>query len=75
MKLKAGDKIRIRRDISSNKSYPGVGINIDMFQYRGRVATIKKVVDNKYYDIDINVWAWSDDMVDLITKGDSYKIF
>ena len=68
MKYKAGDKVRIRKDLVAGKYYGGTQTNEngEMNKYFGRVAKITEVrVGNYRIDIDGENWFWSDKMLEL----------
>lgn len=59
-----GDKVKIRKDLEDGKVY-GVDSFVDnMEEYKGRVATIKRVKDNGSYiiDLDCGAWFWTPEM-------------
>lgn len=76
MKFKVGDKVRIKKDLDSNKMYR-VLIVSKMEEYKGKVAEIVAVRGKTGYalDIDKGYWKWSDDTFELVeskkfTKSD-----
>lgn len=76
MKFKVGDKVRIKKDLDSNKMYR-VLIVSEMEEYKGKVAEIVAVRGTTGYalDIDKGYWKWSDDTFELVeskkfTKSD-----
>lgn len=76
MKFKVGDKVRIKKDLDSNKMYR-VLIVSEMEEYKGKVAEIVAVRGKTGYalDIDKGYWKWSDDTFELVeskkfTKSD-----
>lgn len=76
MKFKVGDKVRIKKDLDSNKMYR-VAIVSKMEEYKGKVAEIVAVRGKTGYalDIDKGYWKWSDDTFELVeskkfTKSD-----
>lgn len=76
MEFKVGDKVRIKKDLDSNKMYR-VLIVSEMEEYKGKVAEIVAVRGKTGYalDIDKGYWRWSDDTFELVeskkfTKSD-----
>lgn len=76
MEFKVGDKVRIKKDLDSNKMYR-VLIVSEMEEYKGKVAEIVAVRGKTGYalDIDKGYWKWSDDTFELVeskkfTKSD-----
>lgn len=76
MNFKVGDKVRIKKDLDSNKMYR-VLIVSEMEEYKGKVAEIVAVRGKTGYalDIDKGYWKWSDDTFELVeskkfTKSD-----
>lgn len=69
MEFKVGDKVKIRYDLSEDEEYHGIGVDLGMLEYRGKIATIK-VVHNDYYDIDIDNddFGWTDEMFEGFGK-------
>ena len=74
MKYKIGDKVKIRKDLKGGCYYNGLYFADEMEIYKGKIATITEIENDKAYRIDFNkeeryrigldegVWCWSDDM-------------
>lgn len=74
MNLKVGDKVRIREDLklreyrSSDSTYEAIVVH-KMMEYKGKIATIKRI----HYagigiDLDNGKWCWADTMFEEIEK-------
>ena len=64
MKFKIGMKVKIRTDLSENKSYPP-GINPDMIELAGKFAKIIELHEEScILDIDNGEYLWSEDMIE-----------
>ena len=59
-----GDRVMIRPDLSRDVDNWPFGINSDMLQYAGKVATINDKWGGNHYAINLDdgCWQWSDDM-------------
>lgn len=65
MKHKAGDKVRIRKDLKADVQYGSKGFTNSMCKYRGKETTITKVLSNFYtLKVDDGMWAWSEEMLE-----------
>ena len=65
MKYKAGDKVRVREDLSKEEYYDGCYVNSEMGEFAGRVVTISRAPEltNRYgIKEDHMRWCWTDDM-------------
>ena len=63
MKYKAGQKVRVRRELKAGFDYGGVYFNTAMALLRGEVATIKGDVNNgDFYRLNEIPWTWSGEM-------------
>lgn len=65
MKFKVGDRVKIREDLMTGKTYGKESFVDFMEKYRGKMVTIKAVFAH-YYEIeeDIENWSWTDEMFD-----------
>lgn len=73
MRYKVGDKVKVRKDLVVGNFYKMNDTN-DMHLYhsyldmeKGRVLTIKEVLDNKY-KVEENIWYWADEMFELLEE-------
>lgn len=65
MRYKAGDKVRVREDLSREKCYGGCYVDFVMEQFAGKIVTISLVnerVDRYEIEEDIIKWDWTDEM-------------
>ena len=63
-KYQVGDTVLIRDDLTDGRHYPSlrssdVGVNGDMIDLGGSVATITYVYDDMTYDIDLDHGRWT----------------
>lgn len=71
MRLKIGDRVRIREDLeygiytSSDGNYHNDVVD-QMMEIRGSVATIEDVVDGGYIFINSSSWCWIDTMLEKV---------
>ena len=64
-KLEVGDKVRIRKDLSSMQVYGSITYVSSMDEYKGCTATIVNKGRSAYIlDIDNGEWNWSAEMFD-----------
>lgn len=70
-KFKVGDKVRIRKDLSTFIKYE-VRVIPDMLPYKGEVATVTHIrtspVSPDIYELDIDngLWVWSEDTLEKL---------
>lgn len=86
MKFKVGDKVRVRKDLETNKKYGSMTYVEGMGKMKGKTVTIKEVCLNSYWieEFDYN---WTDEMFeekvdftksdlkdgDIVTQRDGYQ--
>ena len=71
MKYKAGDKVRVRKDLEQSKSYGGVMVIDEMEELRGKFVTIEECFDwcNVYrIKDDGGDYNWTDEMFEGIAE-------
>lgn len=70
MRYKIGDKVRVREDIKAGIRYEGIDVVEDMLQYRGNIATIINIEDDKFITLSIDRrWYWSSEMLEHVKEG------
>lgn len=79
MRFKVGDKIRIKSNLVVGNRYNGECLfNSDMKEYKGRMATIREIHEDRYIlDIDEPHWHWCEEMVERYTEfkiGDKVEV-
>ena len=68
MKFKVGDKVRIKKDLSIDKTY-GITVVISMEKYAGRIMTVSRITNFGYgIKEDNEEWHWSEDTMEIVTK-------
>lgn len=80
MKYKAGDRVKVRKDLKTGKIYGVVDFVKEMEKFRGKNVTIKKAFEGygggDRYQIqeDNGKWTWSNNMFEpIITNFDKVK--
>lgn len=74
MKYKVGDKVKIREDLIVGNEYGADDFAEEMELYKGGIATITDIYNNKYFiDVDDGEWHWTDEMFEDIVKDDTVK--
>jgi hypothetical protein len=70
MKYKIGDKVRIRSDLVADEFYGADMFVEEMIPYRGKEATIAKIIKDKGYRIleDGMEWFWYDEMIEGLAE-------
>jgi hypothetical protein len=69
MKLKVGDKAKIKKNLGFGVSYGGQTFISDMACFEERSVTIDYVTDGWYaIKEDHNKWCWTDEMFESIEK-------
>ena len=69
MKYKAGDKVRVRKDLKINLSYGDDVFAEGMEKFKGKPVTIDYIEREKYcIQEDNNNWAWTDEMFEGLTQ-------
>lgn len=67
MKYKVGDKVKIREDLIVGNEYGADDFAEEMELYKGGIATITDIYNNKYFiDVDDGEWHWTDEMFEDI---------
>lgn len=69
MKYKVGDKVRVREDLSIDKTYDGCWVTSSMTVFLGKTVTIRRVRENiNRYEIeeDYGEWNWTDEMFESL---------
>ncbi|WP_051586438.1 DUF3310 domain-containing protein [Selenomonas sp. AE3005] len=64
MKYKAGDKVRIRKDIKLDEDYNGIIVTMSMLRHVGEVCTIQGTGCDGCYYFKENIYAWAEDMIE-----------
>lgn len=67
MKFKVGDKVRVRDDLVTGKFYNAIYFSKVMEEYKGKIITISKIVNDDYY-CDICESYFSEEMFEPADK-------
>ena len=63
MKYKVCDRVKIREDLIVGNEYGADDFAEEMELYKGGIATITDIYNNKYFiDVDDGEWHWTDEM-------------
>lgn len=76
MKYKAGDKVRVRKDLVVGKRYGCYPAASKMVEKSGKIATIR-TVHSDFYEIYKDVYSWTDEMfepVEELTAEEAIRI-
>lgn len=76
MKYKAGDKVRVRKDLVVGKRYGCYPAVSKMVEKSGKIATIR-TVHSDFYEIYKDVYSWTDEMfepVEELTAEEAIRI-
>ena len=65
MKYKAGDKVRVRKDLVAGKRYGCYPAVSKMVEKSGKIATIR-TVHSDFYEIYKDVYSWTDEMFEPV---------
>lgn len=69
MKYKVGDKVRVRKELIPETDFGGVYFGINMREYKGKEAIVKKVGAIAYHlDIDGEIYWWTDEMLEPVEE-------
>ena len=69
MKYKVGDKVRVRKELIPETNFGGVYFGINMREYEGKEAIVKKVGNIAYHlDIDEEAYWWTDEMLEPVEE-------
>ena len=60
--LKPGDKVLIRNDLVNDERYGNDTFVYQMEKYRGKILTISKIINDKYYMEKDLGWNWTKEM-------------
>lgn len=79
MELKAGDKVKVREDLSLDVDYGSQDVTQDMLNYKGKIVTIKSEAfrEGEYFiEEDDFHWYWSEEMFsDLVAIEENTILF
>lgn len=67
MKYKAGDKVRVRKDLVAGKRYGCYPAVSKMVEKSGKIATIR-TVHSDFYEIYKDVYSWTDEMLEPVEE-------
>ena len=67
MKYKAGDKVRVRKDLVAGKRYGCYPAVSKMVEKSGKIATIR-TVHSDFYEIYKDVYSWTDEMFEPVEE-------
>ena len=67
MKYKAGDKVRVRKDLLFGKRYGCYPAVSKMVEKSGKIATIR-TVHSDFYEIYKDVYSWTDEMFEPVEE-------
>lgn len=67
MKYKAGDKVRVRKDLVVGKRYGCYPAVSKMVEKSGKIATIR-TVHSDFYEIYKDVYSWTDEMFEPVEE-------
>lgn len=67
MRYKAGDRVRVRKDLVVGNVYGGVLFDKKMCSYLGKIVEISKVYTCYYRICDNTPFVWTDDLLEPIT--------
>lgn len=73
MKLKVGDKVRIKNDLREYNTYGKERFMPEMSEYKNKVAIINKAVVNDKFiiDLDDGKWWWTEEMLDKLPEEEN----
>lgn len=67
MKLKVGDKVRIKNNLISGKTYGEYRFIDKMMEYKNKVSKIVEIEDNYItIDLDNGQWCWTEEMLEKV---------
>ena len=69
MKYKAGDKVRVRRDLEDGETYGGWDALEDMVKMRGEIVTIRRVRSSAY-ELEEKGLMWTDEMFEGLVEDE-----
>ena len=71
MKYNVGDKVRVRKDLVNYSEYGGELFVRGMQQFKGKVVTICRLLDDKYFiREDTSEYAWTNEMLEGIANDE-----
>lgn len=69
MRFKVGDKVRIRKDLVTNRQYGNNTVMKEMLEFLDEETKIAKVGSFDYsLEIDDGYWGWTDEMLESVEK-------
>jgi hypothetical protein len=66
MKLKVGDKVRIREDLILGEEYGNDSFVEDMEEFRGEEVTIRRIIDGtgQFFIEEVLVYCFTEEMIE-----------
>lgn len=74
MKYKAGDKVRVRKDLVVGKRYGCYPAVSKMVEKSGKIATIR-TVHSDFYEIYKDAYRWTDEMFEPVEEMSAEEVF
>lgn len=74
MKYKAGDKVRVRKDLVVGKRYGCYPAASKMVEKSGKIATIR-TVHSDFYEIYKDAYRWTDEMFEPVEEMSAEEVF
>ena len=74
MKYKAGDKVRVRKDLVVGKRYGCYPAASKMVEKSGKIATIR-TVQSDFYEIYKDAYRWTDEMFEPVEEMSAEEVF
>ena len=70
VKYKAGDKVRVRKDLKERMGYGCERFTDAMKKQMGKIVTISNVIDDRYYYIQEDIYNWTDEMFEGLVEDE-----
>lgn len=64
MNLKVGDKVKVRKDLTTDISFNGYDVLEEMLEWAGKIVTIKDIKPDGFFATEENNFLWDKNCIE-----------